>query len=135
MYAKEDLHMRYYSTQRPLEPGCCPRAGVQDVHNFDKKTFCKEIGREAWGYIDYNRELTPEEVEDYELTLGGLKTFWCVTSYFGNNGNIVSNITDVIKTALKPENKFMETKTKDIYVEWFESEEEANHHVRDARNA
>ena len=75
MYAKEDLHMRYYSTQRPLEPGCCPRAGVQDVHNFDKKTFCKEIGCEAWGYIDYNRELTPEEVEDYELTPEGLKTF------------------------------------------------------------
>ena len=47
--------MRYYSTQRPLVPGGCPRAGVQKVHNYDEKEFCEEIGREAWGYVDYDR--------------------------------------------------------------------------------
>lgn len=135
MYAKEDLHMRYYSTQRPLEPGCCPRAGVQEVHNFKEKFFCEEIGCEAWGYIDYNRELTLEEVEDYELTPEGLKTFWGVTTSYDNHGHVVSNITDIIHAAVKPENAFKETKRKDIYVDWFESEEEANQHVKDARNA
>lgn len=46
--------MRYYSTQRPVMPGSYPnRDGVEKIHNFDTKTFCEEIGREAWGYIDY----------------------------------------------------------------------------------
>lgn len=67
--------MRYYSTQRPLVPGGCPRAGVQKVHNYDEKKFCEEIGREAWGYADYNRGLTKEEVEDYELLPAGIKKF------------------------------------------------------------
>lgn len=76
------MQMRYYSTERPLMPGGCPRAGIFEVKNFDKKIFCKEIEKEAWGYVDYMRELTPEEIEDYELTPSGLKTFWGVTSSF-----------------------------------------------------
>ena len=66
--------MKYYSTQRPLMPGCCPRAGVQEVVNFDDKKFCKEIGCEAWGFVEYNRELTQDEVDDYELTPAGIHT-------------------------------------------------------------
>ena len=71
---------RYYSTERPLMPGCCPRAGVYEVKNFETKMFCDEVGCEAWGYVDYMRELSPEEAADYELLSAGLKTFWCVTT-------------------------------------------------------
>ena len=40
--------MRYYSTMRPVQPGGFPnREGVEEIHNFDTKTFCEEIGREA----------------------------------------------------------------------------------------
>lgn len=52
--------MRYYSTQRPVGPGTFPKLPenkVLEVHNFDAKTFCEEIGREAWGYIDLSRLL------------------------------------------------------------------------------
>ena len=39
--------MRYYSTMRPVQPGGFPnREGVEEIHNFDTKTFCEEIGRE-----------------------------------------------------------------------------------------
>lgn len=44
--------MRYYSTQRPVGPGTYPKPqgnAVKEVFNFDGKTYCKEIGREAWG--------------------------------------------------------------------------------------
>lgn len=126
--------MRYYSTQRPLVPGGCPRAGVQDVHNFDEKTFCEEIDREAWGYVDYNRELTKEEVEDYELLPAGIKKFWAVTTAIRDDGHVVSAITDVVESVTKPENNFMETKTKDIYTDWFETEEEAKEKIREALN-
>ena len=45
---------RYYSTQRPVMPGGFPRkADVVEIKNFDMKTFCEEIGKEAWGYIEY----------------------------------------------------------------------------------
>ena len=67
---------RYYSTQRPVMPGGFPRkADVVEIKNFDVKTFCEEIGKEAWGYIEYQAELTKEEADAYELTLGGMKTY------------------------------------------------------------
>ena len=109
--------MKYYSTQRPLMPGCCPRAGVQEVVNFDDKKFCEEIGCEAWGFVEYNRELTQNEVDDYELTPAGIHTYWCVTTAFNDNGTVVSCITDVIHTAVKPEDtvrseKYLKQKNK-----------------------
>ena len=30
---------RYYSTERPLMPGCCPRAGVYEVRTLIQKPF------------------------------------------------------------------------------------------------
>lgn len=56
-------------------PGSCPRAGVQEVVNYDEKKFCEEIGMDAWGFVEYTRELTKQEVDDYELTPAGLKKF------------------------------------------------------------
>ena len=50
--------MRYYSTQRPITPGSFPRVAfnaVKEIVNFERKTYCEEIGREAWGYIDYEK--------------------------------------------------------------------------------
>ena len=120
---------RYYSTQRPLTPGSCPRAGVQEVVNYDEKKFCEEIGMDAWGFVEYTRELTKQEADDYELTPAGLKKFWCVTTAFHNDGKVVSAITDVCEAAVKPENVCKETKTKDIYLDWFDTEEEAKERV------
>lgn len=126
---------RYYSTQRPLTPGSCPRAGVQEVVNYDEKKFCEEIGMDAWGFVEYTRELTKQEADDYELTPAGLKKFWCVTTAFHDNGKVVSAITDVCEAAAKPENVCKETKTKDIYLDWFDTEEEAKEKVKEALNA
>ena len=126
---------RYYSTQRPLTPGSCPRAGVQEVVNYDEKKFCEEIGMDAWGFVEYTRELTKQEADDYELTPSGLKKFWCVTTAFHDNGKVVSAITDVCEAAVKPENVCKETKTKDIYLDWFDTEEEAKEKVKEALNA
>lgn len=129
------MEYRYYSTQRPLTPGSCPRAGVQEVVNYNEKKFCEEIGMDAWGFVEYTRELTKQEADDYELTPAGLKKFWCVTTAFHNDGKVVSAITDVCEAAVKPENVCKETKTKDIYLDWFETEEEAKERVKEALNA
>ena len=60
--------MKYYSTQRPVGPGTYPRGGVIEIVNFDYRQPVESIDRPAWGYIEYNRELTPEEIRNYELT-------------------------------------------------------------------
>lgn len=57
---------RYYLTNRPPSIGTQP-AGAINVKAFDNKEFVKEINREAWGYVEYNKELTPVQVYDYEL--------------------------------------------------------------------
>lgn len=62
--------MRYYSTQRPITPGSFPRPlgnTVMAIYNYDNKTYCKEINREAWGYIDYEQPIDPESAYNYEL--------------------------------------------------------------------
>lgn len=63
--------MRYYSTQRPITPGSFPKPEgnrVLNVTSFDGKTYCEELGQEAWGYIDYEHSLHPEQAIGYELT-------------------------------------------------------------------
>lgn len=60
---------RYYTTQRPPMVGCIPRGGSHVVF-LDEKPLIKEIGRQAWGYAEYDRKLTDEEIADYELVEG-----------------------------------------------------------------
>ena len=66
-----DEQMRYYSTQRPITPGSYPAPAfnqVTAIHNYDSRTYCEEIGREARGYIEYGHPLHPEVAIDFELT-------------------------------------------------------------------
>lgn len=117
-------------------PGSFPnRENVKEIHNFDTKTFCEEIGREAWGYIEYREALTKKQAEAYELTLGGMKTYWCVTTSVDDRGRVVANITNTVEAASKPENSSKSTDRKDIYNDWFESLEEAQEFVEEAKRA
>lgn len=63
--------MRYYSKLRPVGPGTYPKSGATDIHNYNDKIYVKDAGQQVWGYIEYNRELTPEELRSYELIPGG----------------------------------------------------------------
>ena len=66
---------RYYLTQRPAMPGTFPKPQgnkVLSVQNFDERAFCKEIGREAWAYLDYFAPLPGETVRSYEMVKGGV---------------------------------------------------------------
>ena len=57
----------YFSIMRPVSIGTYPKDGMQEFKNFRKRKYCPEIGQEAWGVLKYDRELTPEECENYEL--------------------------------------------------------------------
>lgn len=128
--------MRYYSTQRPVVPGSYPSGNrVESIVNFEKKTFCEEIGREAWGYIDFAQPLPESEAQKWELTQAGMKTYWCVTSSFDDRGRVTAAITRTIEAAVKPENACTSTKRKDIYNDWFDSLEAAQAWVEETKQA
>ena len=128
--------MRYYSTQRPVTPGSFPSGyAVEEIVNFDRKTHCDEIGREAWGYIDFAQPLPEGEAQKWELTQAGLKTYWCVTSSFDDRGRVTAAITRVVEAAEKPQNSSTSTKRKDIYSDWFDSREAALAHIEEAKRA
>ena len=59
---------RYYSTQRPIGPGTIPNdPKPAEIHNFDYRQQVEDIGRMAWGYVDYEEPLNEKAAEDYEL--------------------------------------------------------------------
>ena len=62
--------MKYYSILRPVGIGTFPKpAGtfVVTINNFDKRIFVPEINREAWGYIEYEKPLSNEDADNYDL--------------------------------------------------------------------
>ena len=96
-HGRRSRMVKYYSTQRPVSPGTFPREGAGRIVNFDNKQFCEEIGRDAWGYIEYAEPLSAAQMEAYELTRGGMKKFWCVTTSVNDRGRVAANITNVIE--------------------------------------
>ena len=125
---------RYYSILRPIMPGSCPKKNVVNIVNFDKQEFCEDIGRKAWGYIEYQERLTEKDIDEYELISTELKTFWCVKSSVYNDGSVKTSMMSTKMAISKPENKSFESPLKDVYIYWFNSEEEAKEFVRDITN-
>lgn len=37
------------------------------IHNFDNREYVGKIGREAWGYVEYNNPLTKEQIEAFDF--------------------------------------------------------------------
>lgn len=127
---------KYFNTQRPIGSGTFPKQdGTETVTNFDEPTFCEEIGRKAWGYIEYNAPLTDEQISAYELTPAGMKKYWCVMTSIDDRGRIISNITNTVEAASKPENRSTSTSRKDIYSDWFDSYESAKAFVEESKKA
>ena len=57
---------RYYLTQRPPAPGSFPGKPV-NMKAFDNRKHVEEIGRPAWGWVEYEEPLTEKQAADYEL--------------------------------------------------------------------
>lgn len=127
--------MRYYSTQRPVTLGSYPKDGAVHIENYSQPKLIDEIGRTAWGFIDYDRELTAEEAERWELTPDGMRTWYGVVSTFYDNGRVTAAITRTVQAAQKPERNFTSAKRRDIYLDWFGSQQEADHFVAEAKRA
>lgn len=60
---------RYYLLQRPPSLGCQP-GGAVNIHTYDEITYIVAIRYGAYGYAEYERELTEQEINEYELIEG-----------------------------------------------------------------
>lgn len=57
----------YFMTQRPPMPGALPFYGLEKIEEFKNKQQVPEIDCTAYAKLFYDRELTKEEVSQYEL--------------------------------------------------------------------
>ena len=63
---------KYYSIMRPIGIGTYPTgARVTNIVNFHERKYVPEIGREAWGYIEFSHTLSKQNQISYELLPGG----------------------------------------------------------------
>lgn len=66
---------RYYLTERPLQMGAFPQPADNKpvlVAPFGEKIHAPNIGKYAFGFVEYDHPLTPEQIYQYELTAFGL---------------------------------------------------------------
>lgn len=61
---------RYYTPMRPPMLGAIPKQGLQDVHVCDRRELVAGCQRPVWGWADYDRKLTAQELFDYEMVAG-----------------------------------------------------------------
>lgn len=62
--------MRAYGIHRPLGPFTWPsehRDKVVEIVNFDQRRYVDEVGRWAFGYIDFSEDVPMEGLARYEL--------------------------------------------------------------------
>lgn len=64
-----------------------------------------------------------------------MKKYYAVCNSYYNNGKVVANLVDVIEAEEKPEDTYKETKRCDIYVNWFESYDEAMNFIKECKMA
>ena len=56
--------VRYATLMRPPGPGAIPHNGLVEMKEISGTA---PSGHHAWGWADYNRYLTDQEIRDYEL--------------------------------------------------------------------
>lgn len=64
-----------------------------------------------------------------------MKKYYAVCTSCYDSGRITANLVDTIEAEEKPENTYKETRKCDVYVDWFDSMEEAMEHIKECKIA
>ena len=65
---------RYYCIMRPPMLGGLPAGReIWEAEAFPERRYIPEIDRMAWGWVEYETQLTPMEVSEYELVSAPLE--------------------------------------------------------------
>ena len=64
-----------------------------------------------------------------------MKKYYAVCTSCYDNGRITANLVDTIEAEERPENTYKETRRCDIYVDWFDSYNEAMGFIKESKTA
>lgn len=64
-----------------------------------------------------------------------MKKYYAVCNSYYDNGKVIANLVDIIEAEEKPMDTYKETKRCDVYVNWFESYEEAMKFIKECKVA
>lgn len=120
--------MKYYSTQRPITPGSFPKPegnAVVEIVNFDSPAECKEIGRKAWGCIEYERPLSEDEASRWELTPEGMLWYPVTVCSRKHGGGLWVSSGHAVRAVQRPGDEKGDTATTEFKTRYFSSWEEA----------
>lgn len=120
--------MRYYSTHRPITPGSFPRPKgnpVLEITNFDNKLYCKELGQEAWGCIEYEHPLTVDEAKNYELIPEGIIWYPVTVSSRKRGGGLKVTSGNIVRAVQRPADTKHDTAKMQLKTRYFSTWEEA----------
>jgi hypothetical protein len=70
-----------------------------------------------------------------EMEKNTTRTWWCVVTSCDNHGRVIANIVDTKEAVTQPEREYRETSCKDVYIDWYGSEDEAQEAVENAKKA
>lgn len=125
--------MKYYSAERPIAPGSIPvHEGnkILSIKNYDNKRLILGSGLPIafWGVVDYEKPLSDEDCEKYELIPEGSQKWYCLQILERNGVLIKMSLRPSLdKIAVsRPEaeiKKIGDREFKKIWLTKFESEE------------
>lgn len=75
------------------------------------------------------------EAKQCEVKPDGMKTWYGVVSTFDNRGRVTAAVTRIVQAVERPEREYKSTIRKDIYLDWFDTREEADHFVAESKKA
>ena len=64
-----------------------------------------------------------------------MKTYYCVTTEFYDDGRVTAAITATLEADTQPENTFKNLRDKDVYNDWFADKADAEAFVEEALHA
>lgn len=64
-----------------------------------------------------------------------MKTYYCVRTTFDDRGRVTAAIVDILEADSKPESSKEETPAVDIYLDWFDTQEDAEAFLEEAKEA
>lgn len=64
-----------------------------------------------------------------------MSKYYGVCNCYYDNGMVTANLVDAVEAEEKPEDTHKETRSCDIYVNWFESYDEAMEFIKESKTA
>jgi len=85
----------YFSIYRPIGIGTCPGKFIWH-NNFDDRKYIPCINWKAWGVLQYDRMLTPRELDCFELERANLEWVTCYRDLLEPDHTDNDNLMDIL---------------------------------------